>query len=190
MLTAAALAVRDGRPDGAELLSRRRISKPLHVPFDALLDLHVRDGLVYYRALQANRGRLSRYIASLNSPSVVSGYAKWSDDQKKAFWLNAYNALVMQTVINHYPIRGTAKELSAEQHQADSRRVRKDGARDCRKAAHARSDRDHRARGARRSACLPRARARSGRQRAPAQRGIRRKGGRQAARRRRRHSSR
>lgn len=85
----------------------------LHVPFDALLDLHVRDGLVYYRALQADRGRLSRYIASLNSPSVVSEYPKWSDDQKKAFWLNAYNALVMQTVINHYPIRGTAKNYPA-----------------------------------------------------------------------------
>ena len=86
----------------------------LHVPFDALLDENVRDGLVYYKALQANRGRLSRYIASLNSPSVVSGYAKWSDDQKKAFWLNAYNALVMQTVINHYPIRGTAKNYPAD----------------------------------------------------------------------------
>jgi hypothetical protein len=85
----------------------------LHVPFDALLDLHVRDGLVYYRALQADRGRLSRYIASLNSPSVVSEYPKWNDDQKKAFWLNAYNALVMQTVINHYPIRGTAKNYPA-----------------------------------------------------------------------------
>ena len=83
------------------------------MPFDALLELHVRDGLVYYRALQADRGRLSRYIASLNSPSVASGYEKWSADQKKAFWLNAYNALVMQTVIDHYPIRGTAKNYPA-----------------------------------------------------------------------------
>ena len=83
--------------------------EPLHVPLDALLDLHVRDGLVYYRALQQDRGRLGRYIASLNAPSVVSAHDKWSNDQKKAFWLNAYNALVMQTVIDHYPIRGTAK---------------------------------------------------------------------------------
>jgi hypothetical protein len=83
--------------------------EPLHVPFDALLDLHVRDGLVYYRALQADRGRLGRYIASLNAPSVASAYDKWSNDQKKAFWLNAYNAVVMQTVIDRYPIRGTAK---------------------------------------------------------------------------------
>jgi hypothetical protein len=81
----------------------------LHVPFDALLDLHVRDGLVYYRALQGDRGRLRSYLAALNSPSVVSGYEKWSGDQKKAFWLNAYNALVMQTVVDHYPIRGTSK---------------------------------------------------------------------------------
>jgi hypothetical protein len=87
--------------------------EPLHVPFDALLDPNVRDGLVYYRALQADRGRLTRYVASLNSPAVVSAYPKWSDDQKKAFWLNAYNALVMQTVVNHYPIRGTAKGYPA-----------------------------------------------------------------------------
>lgn len=85
----------------------------LHVPFDALLDMHVRDGLVYYRALQGDRARLSRYIASLNAPSVVSGYAKWGDDQKKAFWLNAYNAVVMQTVVTHYPIRGAAKGYPA-----------------------------------------------------------------------------
>jgi hypothetical protein len=80
----------------------------LHVPFDALLDLHVRDGLVYYRALQGDRGRLSRYTASLNSPAVTSGYASWDKDRQKAFWVNAYNAFVLQTVINHYPIRGQA----------------------------------------------------------------------------------
>jgi hypothetical protein len=85
----------------------------LHVPFDALLDMHVRDGLVYYKALQADRSRLSRYIASLNAPSVVSGYPTWSDDQKKALWLNAYNGLVLQTVVRHYPIRGGARGYPA-----------------------------------------------------------------------------
>lgn len=86
---------------------------PLHAPFDALLDLHVRDGLVYYRALQEDRARLARYIGSLNSPSVVSAYAGWSNDQKKALWLNAYNALVLQTVVSHYPIRGKASAYPA-----------------------------------------------------------------------------
>ncbi len=81
----------------------------LHVPFDALLDLHVRDGLVYYRALQADRARLNSYLASLNAPAMASGYASWDKDRQKAFWINAYNAFVMQTVINHYPILGSAK---------------------------------------------------------------------------------
>jgi hypothetical protein len=80
----------------------------LHVPFDAVLDLHVRDGLVYYNALQADRGRLSRYITSLNSPDVVSAYTSWDKDRQKAFWINAYNAFVLQTVVSHYPIRGRA----------------------------------------------------------------------------------
>jgi hypothetical protein len=80
----------------------------LHAPFDALLDMHVRDGLVYYRALQDDRARLNRYVASLNAPSVAEGYTKWSTDQKKALWLNAYDALVLQTVVNNYPIKGRA----------------------------------------------------------------------------------
>ena len=87
--------------------------EPLHVPFDALLDLHVRDGLVYYHALQADRGRLSRYTDSLNSPAVVSGYASWDRDRQKAFWINAYNAFVLQTVVSHYPIRGRAAAYPA-----------------------------------------------------------------------------
>ena len=80
----------------------------IHVPFDAILDSHVRDGLVYYRALQGDRARLSRYITSLNAPTVSGGEPKWPSDQRKAFWLNAYNALVLQTVVGHYPIQGKA----------------------------------------------------------------------------------
>jgi hypothetical protein len=83
--------------------------EPLHVPFDALLDLHVRDGLVYYRALQGDRARLGRYVASLNAPDVASAFKSWNKQQQMAFWINAYNAFVLQTVVNHYPIRGAAK---------------------------------------------------------------------------------
>jgi Protein of unknown function, DUF547 len=75
-----------------------------HRPLDQILDVNVRDGLVYYRALRADRGRLDRYLASLNVPSAT--YDGWSRDEKMAFWVNAYNAFVLQTVIDHYPIRG------------------------------------------------------------------------------------
>ena len=76
----------------------------LHRPLDQILDVNVRDGLVYYRALKAERGRLDRYAASLNVPAAT--YTAWDRQHKMAFWVNAYNAFVLQTVIDHYPIRG------------------------------------------------------------------------------------
>lgn len=83
----------------------------LHQPFDQILDLQVRDGLVYYRALRGERGRLDRYVASLDVPAAT--YDAWSRDQQAAFWINAYNAFVLQTVINNYPIRGKAPAYPA-----------------------------------------------------------------------------
>jgi hypothetical protein len=86
-------------------------SDPLHRPLDQILDLHVRDGLVYYRALQSSRGSLDRYVTSLNVPAAT--YESWPREAKMAFWVNAYNALVLQTVINRYPIRGTSSAYPA-----------------------------------------------------------------------------
>lgn len=85
--------------------------EPIHRPLDQLLDVNVRDGMVYYRALESVRGSLDRYVASLNVPEAT--YAGWSRQQQMAFWLNAYNAFVLQTVINHYPIRGKSPQYPA-----------------------------------------------------------------------------
>jgi hypothetical protein len=84
---------------------------PLHRPFDQLLDVNVRDGLVYYRALQSTRGALDRYVASLNVPAAT--YEGWSREAKMAFWVNAYNAFVLQTIVSRYPIRGTSSAYPA-----------------------------------------------------------------------------
>jgi hypothetical protein len=86
-------------------------SDPLHRPLDLILDLNVRDGLVYYRALQSGRGPLDRYITSLNVPAAT--YEAWPRDAKIAFWVNAYNAIVLQTVVNRYPIRGASSAYPA-----------------------------------------------------------------------------
>jgi hypothetical protein len=97
LLLAPAAARQAPSPAGVELL---------HRSFDQILDLNVRDGLVYYRALKSERGRLDRYVASLNVPAAA--YQGWSKSQQLAFWIDAYNAFVIETVINHYPIRGTS----------------------------------------------------------------------------------
>lgn len=77
-------------------------------PLDRLLDLYVRDGLVYYAALETDRASLDRFLRDVSDEPA--GFSSWSADAAKAFWINAYNALVLQTVIDHYPIRGTAPE--------------------------------------------------------------------------------
>jgi hypothetical protein len=85
--------------------------EPMHRPLDQILDVYVRDGLVYYKALQTERARFDRYVSSLNVPAAT--YASWSREQQMAFWVNAYNAFVLRTVIDHYPIRGKSPQYPA-----------------------------------------------------------------------------
>ena len=73
---------------------------------DQVLDLYVRDGLVYYRALKSDRRRLDSYVASLAAVPIGSA----SRNEQVAFWLNAYNALVLRTVVDHYPIVQRSRE--------------------------------------------------------------------------------
>lgn len=74
--------------------------------FDEILDANVRDGYVYYRALKSERGRLDGYIASLANVQLDSA----SPQEQVVFWLNGYNALVLRTVVDHYPIQQRTKE--------------------------------------------------------------------------------
>jgi hypothetical protein len=80
----------------------------IHAPFDTLLDLYVRDGLVYYRALKSERSRFDRYVAALDVPPAT--YQEWPRERQMAFWINAYNAFVIETVLDRYPIRGRSPE--------------------------------------------------------------------------------
>jgi len=89
-------------------LAQAGAADTLHKPLDQILDVDVRDGYVYYRALRSDRARLDRYVASLNVPAAT--YQSWSREQQMAFWVNAYNAFVLETVIDHYPIKGSSKE--------------------------------------------------------------------------------
>jgi hypothetical protein len=77
--------------------------------YDVLLDTYVRDGLVYYRALRADRGKLDGFLSAVGGASVDG----LSRDDAMAFWLNAYNAFVLRTVIDHYPIPQRTREYPA-----------------------------------------------------------------------------
>ncbi len=102
------LVVRPAAPVASTIVQESPQTEALHRPFDQILDVNVRDGLVYYRALRSDRGRLDRYVASLNVPAAT--YQSWARERKIAFWLNAYNAFVLQTVVERYPIKGSGKD--------------------------------------------------------------------------------
>lgn len=87
-------------------------SADLHQPLDELLDLYVRDGLVYYRALDSDRRKLDAYITALDGPQS-RGLESWPREDQIAFWLNAYNAWVLRAVVDHYPIRGASGRYPA-----------------------------------------------------------------------------
>jgi hypothetical protein len=93
--TGAATAPQEGN-------SRRRA-------YDQLLEANVRDGLVYYRVLKSSRAPIDAFVASNQNTSIDSA----SREEQIAFWLNAYNALVLQTVINNYPIQQRTREYPA-----------------------------------------------------------------------------
>jgi len=61
-------------------------------------------GLVAYAELKADRGDLDAYARSVARlrPSVYRG---WTEKRRIAFWINAYNALTVQLIIDHYPIK-------------------------------------------------------------------------------------
>ena len=78
--------------------------------FDQLLDLYVRGGDVYYRALKSDRAKLDGYLNLVAGASVD----KLSREEQIAFWLNAYDALVLRTVVDHYPIQGRSAAYPAQ----------------------------------------------------------------------------
>jgi hypothetical protein len=81
-------------------------AEAMHRALDEILEVYVRDGYVYYRALRQDRARLDTYVRSLAAASIESE----TRDAQVAFWLNAYNALVLRTVVDRYPIAGRSSE--------------------------------------------------------------------------------
>ena len=78
---------------------------------DRTLDLFVRDGLVYYSALRSERVVIDRFVSAL--ADEPQGFDRWPAEGRKAYWLNAYNAIVLKTVLDHYPIRGASEGFPA-----------------------------------------------------------------------------
>ena len=87
----------------AASVSARPEGIPDPAPFDAVLAARARNGGFDYRgATGQDRKRLAAYLANLGDARP----AQMSSDEKKAFYVNAYNAMAIGIVLDHYPIAG------------------------------------------------------------------------------------
>jgi len=77
-----------------------------HQDFDEVLSQHVnQDGKVDYSRLQKQPEQFERYyqqIANFSPDSHPASFRNESD--QLAYWINAYNAAVIKTVLSYYPI--------------------------------------------------------------------------------------
>ncbi len=89
--------------DGVRPRVRPTTSQELEARWDRILRGTVRDGVVDYAALSARRDALARFVGAIatfgprTAPSAFSGPG--ASDARFAYYVNAYNALVIFTVI-------------------------------------------------------------------------------------------
>lgn len=69
------------------------------------------EGLVQYQRLKSNRETLDRFVAALGKLGQEE-FESWDEEAQVAFWINAYNALTLTAIINHYPIQPVLPESS------------------------------------------------------------------------------
>jgi hypothetical protein len=83
-----------------------------HRQLSVVLQQSVRAGRVDYARLRQDRRALDAYRAQLANVVEVA-LASWPRGQQLAFWINAYNASVLTTIVDNYPIgRGSVIGLA------------------------------------------------------------------------------
>lgn len=75
-----------------------------HPQWAEILKRYVDNGLVDYSALKKSPQILDSYLEAIQSVSKQE-YEAWSRNEKIVFWVNAYNAITVKVIVDHYPIK-------------------------------------------------------------------------------------
>lgn len=77
--------------------------------FGRELAKYLENGNVHYKRWKEDPAGLDRFLQAL-SDLPKQEYEHFSNDQRKAFWLNAYNAITIKVVLDNYPIKGSQSQ--------------------------------------------------------------------------------
>ena len=84
----------------------KKHERSLHFLFDELLKKYVSDnGNVDYEGFKNSREKLLGYISILQNTFPKFDKLKPSKEQKLAYWINAYNALTIDLILQNYPLK-------------------------------------------------------------------------------------
>ena len=85
-----------------ELYSEKKTEVPNHAVFSKLLQTYVDStGMVDYKSFLGAQDSLENYLSTLDS---FPPNEKWSVDEQKAYWINAYNAATIELILENYPL--------------------------------------------------------------------------------------
>lgn len=92
-------------------MSATATTPPTHAGWNTIVKQFVNErGLVNYRGLRADSLALNAYLQDLGThlPSK-----SWTDNDRLAYWINAYNAYTVQLIIRNYPVK-SIKDLGGD----------------------------------------------------------------------------
>lgn len=76
-----------------------------HSLWDSFLKKYVNEkGEVNYQAVQKDPALLNDYLAQLMTMNELLAGSEWPREESLAFWLNAYHAVLVKLVVEHYPV--------------------------------------------------------------------------------------
>lgn len=74
-----------------------------HSAFTALLKKYVsKDGVVNYKGFKKDQSKLQTYITSLSEHMPTDNSSK---NEKLSYWINAYNAMTIDLILQNYPLK-------------------------------------------------------------------------------------
>ena len=86
--------------------------------WDQFLNRHVKDGLVNYSVIKKSPAEFGKIVRELEGVTLKE-YEIWSNPERMAFWINAYNIGAVKHVLDNYPIKKSFG-LSALRYPANS----------------------------------------------------------------------
>ena len=105
-------AISSTPPTGVEQTANQQNITPYDLEqYGVSLSEYVDDqGLVNYEGLQSDRTPLDQFNLSLNAV-LPSNYDSWSDSEKIAFLINAYNSLTLASIVDQTPLKSSIRDI-------------------------------------------------------------------------------